>query len=511
MASNSKTAVNKIGKEEINTLLEKAGNLINTDSRRGLAFAQRALKLSARTGVFLSECNYMMSRYSNQLGKYSDALAFILESLRLADQKDSALIARINSYLGNIYYKLYKPKQAIYHLLSALKIQEKYGESKDLLVTFMRIANFYISFAEDQGKALKYYRKAFKASVHTGNIEIQVQSLGGIASVALEAGKNKQAVRLLERAREILKSEENAVALSNICFELAKAYFKTGDFRNAIDNYTIFLEQSVKSKDINSMFSGYANLSLCYFELDDQDSAEYYIKKANSLLDKISDVKLAYTFFMEYSDMFARKEDYRRAFEYFRRYHNIYTQSLKETLQREVSELRSVFERDQAEKEAEILRLKAAELRKEIESKNRELNLTANYLVRKNEFVSNFAVEIRKLAKDPSFNPVERSGIYKLISLAEQKERINTDFETFETNLNRMNLKFTEKLSRKYPSLSKMELRLCSLMMINLDTKDIAKLLSISARTVENHRHHIIKKLNLPKGQSLHKFVDKIN
>lgn len=90
------------------------------------------------------------------------------------------------------------------------------------------------------------------------------------------------------------------------------------------------------------------------------------------------------------------------------------------------------------------------------------------------------------------------------------KERASRDFEMFEKNLLKMNLKFTDKISRKYPGLTKMELKLCSLLKISLGTKEIAKLLCVSVRTVENHRHNIIRKLKLPKGKSLQNFISAI-
>jgi len=68
-------------------------------------------------------------------------------------------------------------------------------------------------------------------------------------------------------------------------------------------------------------------------------------------------------------------------------------------------------------------------------------------------------------------------------------------------------MKFIERLSKKYPFLTKSELKICSMIKSGLESDDISKLLSISVRTLENHRHHIIKKLNLPKGKSLVYFI----
>lgn len=65
---------------------------------------------------------------------------------------------------------------------------------------------------------------------------------------------------------------------------------------------------------------------------------------------------------------------------------------------------------------------------------------------------------------------------------------------------------FTEQLLKQFPELSAKELKICALLKAGLSTKEITQLLSISDRTVENHRYHIRKKLNLPPNSNLATF-----
>lgn len=68
------------------------------------------------------------------------------------------------------------------------------------------------------------------------------------------------------------------------------------------------------------------------------------------------------------------------------------------------------------------------------------------------------------------------------------------------------NQEFTERLLEQFPELSSKELKICTLLKAGLSTKEITQLLSISDRTVENHRYHIRKKLNLPPNSNLATF-----
>src|SRR5205823_14965229 len=62
---------------------------------------------------------------------------------------------------------------------------------------------------------------------------------------------------------------------------------------------------------------------------------------------------------------------------------------------------------------------------------------------------------------------------------------------------------FRDKLLEKYPDLSKMEVKIASLLKLKLTSLDISKLLCISERTSEEHRHHIRRKMGLTREQDI--------
>ena len=60
-----------------------------------------------------------------------------------------------------------------------------------------------------------------------------------------------------------------------------------------------------------------------------------------------------------------------------------------------------------------------------------------------------------------------------------------------------------EALATKYPQLSPMELRVCALVKAMLPSREIARILFIDERTVENHRTSSRRKINVRKGKTL--------
>ena len=66
---------------------------------------------------------------------------------------------------------------------------------------------------------------------------------------------------------------------------------------------------------------------------------------------------------------------------------------------------------------------------------------------------------------------------------------------------------FYDKLLTRCPSFSKNELQVCALLRINLSTKDIARLLNISASSIDMTRYRIRQKLELDQKESLTTFL----
>ena len=75
-------------------------------------------------------------------------------------------------------------------------------------------------------------------------------------------------------------------------------------------------------------------------------------------------------------------------------------------------------------------------------------------------------------------------------------------------NLNQVNNEFVMKLTRLYPQLTSKDIKLCIYLKMNLSSKEIADRLAISIKTVEVHRHNILKKLKVKNTASLINYIN---
>ncbi len=79
----------------------------------------------------------------------------------------------------------------------------------------------------------------------------------------------------------------------------------------------------------------------------------------------------------------------------------------------------------------------------------------------------------------------------------------SVDWDRFDMQFKAAHPEFTQKLTAAYPTLTPTELRICTLVRMNLRSDEIARLFCLSERTIESHRYKIRKKMDLAEGADL--------
>ena len=150
-------------------------------------------------------------------------------------------------------------------------------------------------------------------------------------------------------------------------------------------------------------------------------------------------------------------------------------------------------------------------LQKEIEFRNREIASYSIVLKQKNEIlghikgmVSNFIAKANSSLNAEQIKELNEI-LYKL------RVNINTygdnDWKNFKLQFERIHPNFFTKLARDYPALSQNELRHCAFLRMNMNNKEVAKLLGINSKSVEIARYRIKKKLGLPRKTRLFNYI----
>ncbi len=154
------------------------------------------------------------------------------------------------------------------------------------------------------------------------------------------------------------------------------------------------------------------------------------------------------------------------------------------------------------EREKELIRLRNSKLREEVEHKSKELANSTMSIIKKNEFLMELKEIIDKHKTELGSRYPEK--YYNcLIRKIDVNISNQDDWQVFENNFERAHEQFFEKMKTSFPQLTQSDLRLCAYLRMNLSSKEIAPLLGISFRGVENHRYRLRKKMNLEHDENL--------
>lgn len=160
-------------------------------------------------------------------------------------------------------------------------------------------------------------------------------------------------------------------------------------------------------------------------------------------------------------------------------------------------------EREEREKnERELIRLRNEKLNTEIAHKSKELANSTMSVIKKNEFLTDLK-QIIIDQKEQLGSRYPDKYFFHVISKIEKNIGEENDWQVFSVNFEQAHEDFLKKIKDDFPALTAKDLRLCAYLRMNLSSKEIAPLLGITARAVENHRSRLRKKMGLAPDENL--------
>jgi len=153
---------------------------------------------------------------------------------------------------------------------------------------------------------------------------------------------------------------------------------------------------------------------------------------------------------------------------------------------------------------ATLLEKEKEKLETDYQNQQKELAINALHLARMNEMSYDIAQRLKKILMTAT--PANRDEIRSIITHLKQATPGDM-WKEFETRFEQVHQSYYRELLLRHPQLTPNEVKICSLMRLNLSSKDIATLTHRSVRTIETNRNHIRKKLNLSREESLTSYL----
>jgi DNA-binding NarL/FixJ family response regulator len=142
----------------------------------------------------------------------------------------------------------------------------------------------------------------------------------------------------------------------------------------------------------------------------------------------------------------------------------------------------------------------------EIREKDLQLMEKTLIHVKNNEFDISMTRDLEKLLEKSAGNDGLAQSVKQLIGKMEQKIREDS-WKSFEVSFQNIHSDFIKNLLLRFPGLTKSELRLCILLKLGMNTKDIASMLYLSPESLKVSRSRLRTKLGMPECDSFHSFL----
>lgn len=139
--------------------------------------------------------------------------------------------------------------------------------------------------------------------------------------------------------------------------------------------------------------------------------------------------------------------------------------------------------------QSDVISENAQSLKEQTKESELALSQKMLFLAHKNELIDQLKQEVKQMKDITKFK-------HKFLQIIRQ-EQDETEWKELNLQFERSNQVFFQKLLQAYPTLTNKEIRLCSLLKLNMTTKEIAALTFVKPESVKVARSRLRKKLNM--------------
>ena len=506
------TALNKLNNSDLNLFLKDAAKYqsdkeilyyLNTvifesskfDHEQRLSLLNKLYQISKDLGIdFCIAHNLTLTiKLSKELGitknliKDSHKVIQIWKSI--LNKEELAVNGLIFSYadLGLLYseYKLYTLSLQYLQRAESLLMEckEQYNPFKKLYVAF---AVVYDNMG-NAVKALDAYNKVLKEAKLQNDIMTQIPILVNTSNMLSKNKNYDKAMIKCKRALKYSKQTKETIYRPYILRSYANLYLKLKLYIQAESEYQNSYNYFKKIKSAAKIPELLFDLGALYFYQKKFSESEKFLQKALKKNKNLNQLELNIKIVKKLCSIYKIQNNEILYIKYNEILMNDLEKSTKKINKRiekvnqdAISYLIDEF--DFSIKEKDNIHLKV-----QLESKKRELTTKALRTISEKEFLEKIIKMLSMTNKDNK----------QIIRMCKSRLSGKQSWNIFMKLFNDIHPSFNQFLIKKCSQLTQSELRICNLIKMSFSSVEIADILSISIRGVEQHRYRIKKKLKL--------------
>ncbi len=334
-----------------------------------------------------------------------------------------------------------------------------------------------------------------------------------------------KALAELDKAESIItKSKDTTQRVfyikSNILISQANIYFDKEEYQKSIEKHKILVKEgdllTNKEQYNHYQYVNYSNIANIYLYIN-TDSSKYYVNKSLELQNStIVEQNIKGSNFYILGKVYEKEQDTAKAITNYLASYKILKETGDVLNRKELYEsLASLYTSIHKPDSAAIFETKLKELNiNELENKYNSLQkiVKASNNSSNNQYLLYVIIGSVIFLAFAGYFIVIKIQKKKAVAPAtiSQQELLAKNFETLVALIKKDDPSFLPQFEKIYPNfrnkllaiepkLTISEIQFCALLKMNLSTKKIAQLTYIETRTVQNKKHRIRKKLNIPK------------
>lgn len=538
--------VQAMSKSDADALLADAEVLRYAEPGKSLSLTKKAMHhySISENSEGMANSNFLLGRLFYFNGAFSQSIRYQQEALKwygILGKKQA--IAEVHSSLGTTYYFARQPKKAMQEQQTAMAIYMKLNDSKGIARTLTRIGHlrekekkaeqalqlhnralFYArkkndsilyaeiyenigSVYEDQGvftKALEYYRLAHALNRSQNGNEARITIINNIGDCYRKMGNFKQALLFTQEALLEARKSDNHYEERSALRDLSKFHDLKKEYRLA----KIYLDSAYQLTEMIYTDEGAQQVALLstFYELEQKDRQIEILDK-NKRNAKLLGWLYLQTALIVCILLFVIIWRQRVRLKNERK--NQKAQELVlETRQKLMQvELDNAWLREsKLSADLQNQHLLERELQQELQLRSQSLSSHTLQLIEKNGLLETLqqsllkAIKIEGAEKNKQLREVSRQ-----IDFSFHRDR---DWSNFEHFFAQVHTSFYDKLKMHLPDISRTEQRLCALIKLKLESKEIAIILGITVDSLRIARYRLKKRLKLDESDSLGSFIE---
>ena len=513
-----------------------------------------------------AECNIIMGNIFRECSSYPTAISYYEKAIEnLITLKDNHTICKLYIRIAELYQNSeFDSKWSIEAMNNAINYAKKTDNPNTIDDTYLALGNIYAALNMYES-ATKYYDEILKKVINKNTIRNISTTLTRKASLMIKQENYKDALQLIDsslylcirdfndslqvvnyyykakiheltddivtakkyytQAAKLAYDNNDFDTSSKIMFCIGNINKKTEDYSNAIKVFRIICDSTEKYRMYNVCYQAFYQLSQCYSLLGEYEEAYYLFNKYDIYYDslyriyqdkKVEELRNSYLLATNVNELKTKEIEEKNIKDNINDWKLfisiiivlamisitfiiLYSTNKATSHKNEVTNYEQQHKIDKIENDLMEYQLK----------NNRELTMKLAFQLKSYLQIINPIKEDLKNAIELPENE-QKNKIKNIYQHLQNNTHIFNNAENLNKQIDKVYKDFLNKLEEKHPGLTKAEKKLCTLLYINMSSKEIATITNTTIRTIETSRYRLRKKFNLSRDEDIVSFLQKI-